>query len=207
MNPDPTELNRIGLILNTISGLLLIPEVLSKFPLDRIENSIEVMLNNISKLFTSPILIHPKSWQRIYSEEQRANVIEPLTAFPTLLFSTVWITVLLGGIVSQSRFLILFACLLPSYVSLLNIQRNWKMPNLQVKNWRIKVILTAIVSIFLLAGPFSLIRVLLFLLKKVVHRIQQFFASHNVVRSSILFFAISMFILSNILQLWATFLE
>jgi hypothetical protein len=100
-------LDQIGLILGFISGLLLIPEVFNLLPIEKLETSIESQLSNFENWATRfPLRFTPPSWRYLYTEEQRTTVIEPKTAIRTLIFSIVWIAILVLGIRISSKTLI-----------------------------------------------------------------------------------------------------
>src|SRR5215216_7311183 len=99
-------LDQIGLVFGFLSGILLIPEIINFLPLTKIQKSIEdhlYIFNRWARRF--PQRFYPPSWEYKFTENER-EAIEPKTAIRTFIFSIVWISVLLRGIIISSTFLI-----------------------------------------------------------------------------------------------------
>lgn len=79
MTPD--EMNRIGLWLGFISGLLLVPEVVNMIPSERFENAIRGILNSFERFSNLPQQFHPLLWQILYTEEARKNILSQLQPY------------------------------------------------------------------------------------------------------------------------------
>ena len=116
-------LDQIGLFLGFISGLLLIPEIINFLPLMKFQKSMESQLHKIEDWARFPLKFSPPSWKYMFTAEQR-EAIEPITAIRTLIFSMVWIAMLVMGTLFSSRFLIVFSFGILIVVALGNIEKH-----------------------------------------------------------------------------------
>lgn len=101
-------LDRIGLILGLLSGLLLIPEVFKLLQVELFQKAIEKQLDKFETWSKFPLRFQPPSWKKSYSQAQR-EALEPITAISALIFSIVWIGTLVTGIIYSSRFLVILS--------------------------------------------------------------------------------------------------
>ena len=200
-------LDQIGLILGFISGLLLIPEVFNLLPTEKLEISIESQLSSFENWATRfPLRFTPSSWRYLYTEEQRTTVIEPKTAIRTLIFSIVWIVILVLGIRTSSQTLIglsVFIVTITAFGGVIRIHSLW--PKLSVMT----LVLMFIVSVLLLVFGtplISVIRVILLVLRRIAATMSNYFSKKDVLRWGLTLLAIIAFIASNVLQFIATLL-
>jgi hypothetical protein len=197
-------LDQIGLMLGFISGILLIPEVINFFPLEKFQKSIENGLIRFENWARFPLGFGPPSWKKFRDEEREA--IERKTAIRTLIFSLTWMAILARGIVTSSTFLIGLVIGILMVIALGHIV-------VYLPLWQrlspVKFVIAFIGLFFglMVVTPlFSLVRVVMLILRSIVSRMHSFFAVHDILRTSLTVLAIILFIISNILQFIATFL-
>lgn len=199
-------LNQIGLVLGLFSGLLLIPEVLNLIPIERFELSIRKSLDGLGNWAKFPLKFHPPYWKRAFTPDQR-DIIEPITAISTFVFSFTWITILVMGLLLSSKFFIF----LGSIILLVGVIRSMGSYPAQVLRSSgrntLLVFLFALSLIAIVTPPISVIRVFLIFLRAIVSKVKLRFAKDNALRSLLIAIAVIAFILSNILQFVATFYE
>ena len=201
MTPD--ELNRTGLWLGLISGLLLIPEVFNLIPIDQLQNLLTKLLGKLETLSGFPVTLHPKSWQRFFSKEGRQKYIEPITAVLGLLSTSTWIITIAVGVYTSSIFLILLGLVLPVYVS---VERTLQFfsGRLSITNFIVSFLFSILLSLFI-APLISLVRVIILILRFMILSAKRLFIRNKVLRTIFTVIAITLFIISNILQLLATY--
>ena len=194
-------LDQIGLVLGFISGLLLIPEIINVIA--RLEKPIEKQLNKFELWTKFPLRFSPPSWKYKYTDAQR-EAIEPLTAIRSLIFSVAWIALLVIGILLPSTVFVLLSQIILIAVVIGNMRKH--IPLLpRVSVWKkIYIFFGGYFLIALLTPIVSLIRVIFLILQVIVTTVNNFFSKHDVLRNMFLIVAIIFFILSNILQFWAT---
>ena len=199
-------LNRIGLILGLISGLLLTPEVVNRIPVDRLEQALENWLSKLEIWLKFPLRFHPLSWKIIFSEKQR-EAIEPITAISGLIFSIIWISTLVSGIVLSSRFFVILSLMTLVIITLrqLRVFHTKGFP-LNAANFT-KYFFIGFILLSTITPILSLVRVILMILRALAKRVRKLFNTHEVLRVSLTTFAILTFIISNLLQLIATYFE
>jgi len=201
MTPD--EMNRIGLWLGLVSGLMLIPEVINLIPIDRLERAIERLLSTLENFSNIPQKLHPPSWQQTFSEEGRKKYIEPLTAILGFVSSITWIATIAIGAYTSSNFFVILGFILPAYIAIERI--------LQIYGFRLSItrfivlFLYSLIFTLIVAPPISLIRILLLMFRAIILRLKNVFVGREVLRAAITLIAILLFIASNILQLLATY--
>lgn len=197
-------LNRIGLALGLLSGLLLIPEVLNLIPIERLEKSIRKYLDGLENWAKFPLKFHPPYWKRSLTEEQR-NFIEPITAISALVFSFTWIATFITGLVLSSRFfMILSLMILAAGV----FRSMGSYPAQVLRSSGRNIFLIFLFALFLIAiatPPVSVIRVLLLSFRAIVVRVKRRFSKNDALRNLLITLAVVAFILSNVLQFFATF--
>jgi hypothetical protein len=199
-------LNRTGLILGLISGLLLTHEVIKLIPIDWLEGIAEKYLNNFESWLKFPLKFGPPSWKRIFSEEQR-DAIEPITAILGLIHSIIWISTLAIGLIFGSKFFILLSLTIIIATTLRQLRTLYaKGYHLNVINF-ILAFFFGLLLLITLAPGVSLIRVIVLILRALINRVRKFFSTHKVLENLLIIFAIVTFILSNILQFIATFYD
>ena len=199
----PERLDQVGLVLGLISGLLLIPEVFNLIPVERLQAALEARLRRLAVWTQFPLRYGPPSWKVIYTSEERA-ALEPTSAIRSLLFSLVWITLLLLGIRLYMDALVVLVVVILVAVTLGNVLRHKaRLPRLGA----IKVILLFATLIFMLAAVtplVSLLRVVLLLLRALAIKFQGAASRHGTMRRLLTVLAVAAFIVSNVLQLVAT---
>lgn len=196
-------MNRIGLWLGFISGLLLIPEVVNMIPSERFENAIRDILSSFERFSNLPQQFHPLLWQILYTEEARKKYIEPVTAVLGLLASTTWTSTVIVGLITSSRFFLALGLLLPIYIA---IERIIQKHGFSLPIYRFLILFfTSILFSLALAPLTSFARVLLLLLRTIVIGFQRIFSRHAVIRSLVTLIAILLFVASNIFQLLAAY--
>ena len=196
-------LDQIGLLLGFISGLLLIPEIINFLPLMKFQKSIEGQLYKFENWARFPLRFSPPSWKYEFTEEQR-EAIEPITAIRTLIFSIIWIVLLVIGTLFSSKLLIVLSVGILIVVTLGNLGKHLPLwPHFCA----LKLIFIFITLLFILAiltPPISLLRVIMLILRSIVTRVNSFFSIHDILRTFLTMLAIVLFIISNILQFIAT---
>lgn len=204
---NPNRLNQLGLFLGLVSGLLLIPEIFRLIPFEYLEKRIGLWLNNLEVKAKLPIEFHPPSWKRFFSEEQREKYIEPITAISGFIFSVIWVGTVIFGLAISSKFFILVGFLSPLYATIQKIIIfRERVPEIKRKNFVVVFIFSFAIMIFV--SPFaSLFRVSFLALRFFVNSIKRYFSKHMALQNLFTIFAIIAFIISNVLQLIATFLE
>jgi hypothetical protein len=202
------QLNLIGLVLGLISGLLLIPELFNLIPLNKIEEAIEKGFDKFVSWTKISNKLHPLSWKILFSESEREERIEPITAFGGLIYSVLWISTVIFGIIIGSEFFIIFGFLVPFISALhriLTLKENAKITGIRVGIIKLLIFfIVALITTITITGPISLVRVFLLILRKSFSWGEKFFSSHDVLRASLTILAILSFIISNILQIIAT---
>jgi hypothetical protein len=189
MTPD--ELNRTGLWLGLISGLLLIPEVFNLLPIDQLQNFLTKLLGKLEILSGFPVSLHPKSWQRFFSKEGRQKYIEPITAILGLLSTLTWVITIAIGVYTSSIFFILLGLFLPIYVSFERTIQNFN-GNLSITRFIISFLLSMTLS--LVIAPFtSLFRVIILILRLFILSMKKIFTRDKVLRTIFTIIAIVLF--------------
>lgn len=165
-NMSAEELNRLGLYLGLISGLLLIPEVLNLIPINQMEKVVEKLLAVLENWSSLPQRFHPQSWKQAFSEEGRQKYIEPITAILGLLSSATWIITIGVGIYASSKFFTLLGLILPVYMT---IERcvQFLARGLPISRLPAFFLLTLILTL-IVAPPISLIRVIILIFRAIV---------------------------------------
>ena len=174
-------LNRIGLILGLISGLLLTPEVVNRIPVDRLEQALENWLNKFEIWLKFPLRFHPPSWKIIFSEKQR-EAIEPITAISGLIFSIIWIGTLISGIVLSSRFFVLLSLMTLVIITLRQLRVFYaKGFPLNAANF-IKHFFFGFILLSTITPILSLVRVVLITLRALAKWVRRLFNTHEVLK-------------------------
>lgn len=198
-------LDQIGLVLGFVSGVLFIPEIFNLIPLAKLEKSIEKQLGMLENWATFPLKFSPPSWKYKFADEDRME-IERITAVRSLIFSIVWITILLMGILFSSKLLIFLCFLILITVVIGNIRKHFPSFYLVSGTQKILVFFSSLFLLVLITPLISLIRVVMLILRAVIAKVNNYYSTHEVLRSSLTLFAILAFIISNIFQFIATLL-
>ena len=200
------HLNQFGLLLGLISGLLLIPEVFRLIPFESLNERIDKLLSNFDAKTKFPMIFHPPSWKMFFSAEQREKYIEPITAISGLVFSVIWVGTVMFGLITASRFFMIFGFIPPLYVifrNLIEFRNNLR----ETKRYNLVGLLVISLIMMLFSPAISLLRVVFLILRYFVSKMKQYFAKHMAIQNLMTTFAIIAFIISNILQLIATYIE
>jgi hypothetical protein len=200
----PNLLNRIGLALGLLSGLLLIPEVLNLIPIERFEMSIRKNLDFLGSWAKFPLRFHPPYWKRTFTPEQR-DIIEPITAVSAFVFSFTWVMILVMGLRLSSKFFI-FLSLIILLVGVFRSMGSYPAQVLRSSGRNtLLVFFFALSLIAIVTPPISLIRIFLIILQAIVTKVKQQFSKGDVLRKLLIALAVIIYIVSNILQFVATF--
>jgi hypothetical protein len=196
-------LDRMGLILGFISGLLLIPEVFNRIPAERIERWLERQLDRTEQLARFPTRFSPPSWKTRLTPEQR-EASELPTAVASLIFSMVWIALLVIGLRLQIKFLVILVIAIVGLTAIRKVSRIHALSPRIGPIEGIAMVLTALAILIVGTPIISLIRVIMLIVRSAVGRMHRFSTTHDVLRNALTIFAIVAFILSNVLQFLAT---
>lgn len=197
-------LDRIGLILNLLSGILLVPEILDRLPIGQIQAAIDGSLESLEGWLRFPLRFHPIAWRLLLSERQRERLEAPMAIF-NLGFSIIWMGTLLTGVLLASKFFVALGLAILVGVALMN-WRSRILSRPQLGLLRIfGFFFVTILVIATLAPLLSLVRVLIIPLRKPMRRLRENFLAHPIQRQSLLAIAIFAFVLGNVFQYIATF--